>query len=134
MWFAESKLLSQFLARNLFFNFAVDYLSKHPNVKQDLVVTPELRQEFFKFSETSKFSSAEELSRQWNEDPNRNLVDLAMKVEMVNAKFGLEAGRKVQTEGDTQIQKAMGMFGEAARIAALPKKNQPARASKGSSS
>jgi carboxyl-terminal processing protease len=130
--FAESKLLSQFLARNLFFNFAIDYLSKHPNVKADIAVTPELRQEFFKFSEASHFSSAEELTRQWDADPNRSIVDLAMRVEMVNAKFGLEAGRKVQTEGDTQVQKAMGEFGEAARIAALPKKNNTAtKASKG---
>ena len=131
--FAESKLLSQFLARNLFFNFAVDYLSKHPNVKADIAVTPELRRELFRFAEASRFSSAEELERQWNEDPNRSLVDLATKVEIVNARFGLEAGRKVQAEGDTQIQKAMGMFGEAARIAALPKKPNPARASKSTS-
>jgi carboxyl-terminal processing protease len=130
--FADSKLLSQFLARNLFFNFAIDYLSKHPNVKADIAVTPELRQEFFKFAEASRFSSAEELARQWDADPNRSIVDLAMRVEIVNAKFGLEAGRKVQTEGDTQVQKAMGMFGEAARIAALPKKNNTAtKASKG---
>jgi len=132
--FAESKLLAQFLARNLFFNFAVDYLSKHPNVKADITVTPELRQEFFKFAEASRFSSAEELAREWDADQNRSIVDLAMRVEIVNAKFGLEAGRKVQAEGDTQVQKAMGMFGEAARIAALPKKNTTAtKASKGNS-
>ena len=124
------KLLPQFLARNIFFNFAVDYLAKHPDVKRDFEVTPELRTELFRFSEANKFSSVEELQRQWEADPNRNIVDLAMKVELVNAKFGLEAGRKVQSAGDTQLQKALAEFDEAARIAALPKKTNPARAAK----
>ena len=127
---AESKLLSQLLARNLFFNFAVDYLAKHPDVKPNFEVTPALRRQLFEFAEASKFSSAEELTRQWEAEPNRNLVDLAMKVEIVNAKFGLEAGRKVQAEGDTQLQKGLAMFDEAARIAALPKKPAPARAAR----
>ncbi len=128
--FAESKLLSQFLARNLFFNFAIDYLSRHPDVKPNFEVTPELRQQFFKFAEASKFSSVEELTRQWQEESNRGIVDLAMKVEIVNAKFGLEAGRKAQADGDTQLQKGLAMFDEAARIAALPKKPVPSRASR----
>jgi carboxyl-terminal processing protease len=131
--FADSKLLSQFLARNLFFNFAVQYLAKHPVAKPDFAVTPELRGEFFRFAEANKFSSVEELQRQWSEDANRNIIDLALKVEIVNAKFGLEAGRKVQTQGDTQLQKALSMFDEAARIAALPKKPNQARASKSTS-
>jgi carboxyl-terminal processing protease len=128
--FSDSKLLPQFLARNLFFNFAVDYLAKHPNVKADFEVTPELRTDLFRFAEANSFSSVEELQRQWEADPSRNIVDLAMKVEIVNAKFGLEAGRKVQASGDTQLQKALAEFGEAARIAALPKKANPARAAK----
>ncbi len=128
--FSESKLLSQFLARNLFFNFAIDYLSHHPEMKPNFEVTPELRQQLFKFAEASKFSSVEELTRQWEAEPNRGIVDLAMKVEIVNAKFGLEAGRKAQAAGDTQLQKGLAMFDEAARIAALPKKPAPARAAR----
>ncbi len=126
----DSKLLTQLLARNMFFNFAVDWVAKHPEVKENLIVTPALRDEFFRFVEASKFSSAEELQRQWNEDPNRNLIDLSIRIEIANAKFGLEAGRRVQVSGDAQIQKALTLFDEAARIAALPKKPAPSRASK----
>ncbi|MEO8431253.1 MAG: S41 family peptidase [Acidobacteriota bacterium] len=126
----DSKLLSQLLARQLFFNFAVDYLARHPEVKADVAVTEGMREEFFRFAEKSKFSTAEELSRQWQEDANRRLVDLAMQTELVNAKFGLEAGRKVQASGDAQLQKALAEFDEAARIAALPKKPSPARAAR----
>jgi carboxyl-terminal processing protease len=126
----DSKLLTQVLARNLPFNFAVNWLVKHPDVSRDVAVTPAMREEFFRFAETS-FSTAEELKRLWNEDPNRELVDLAIRIELVNARYGLEAGWAVRATGDSQIQKAITQFDEAARIAALPKKKIPARASRG---
>jgi carboxyl-terminal processing protease len=128
----ESKLLTQVLARNLPFTFAVNWLVKHPDVPRDVTITPAIREEFFRFAEASKFSTAEELNREWNEDPNRQLVDLAIRIELVNAKYGLEAGWAVRATGDSQIQKAVTQFGEAERIAALPKKKSPARASRAS--
>ncbi|MGE5278217.1 MAG: S41 family peptidase [Acidobacteriota bacterium] len=126
----DSKLLAQILARGLTFSFAVDWTSRHADVTPDFAVTPEVREAFFKFCEGSKFSSAEELARQWNEDPNKNLIDLAIRVDMVNVKYGLESGWKARAAGDTQIQQALGLFDEAARIAALPKKPNQARAAK----
>jgi carboxyl-terminal processing protease len=122
----DSKLLTQLLARSLFFNFGVDYLSKHRDVPADFTVTPAVRGEFFQFVEKSGYLTAEELQRQWQEDPNRNLTDLAIRVEVANSRFGLEAGRRVQVSGDLQVQKAMTLFSEAARIAALPKKSNTA--------
>ena len=126
----DSKLLTQLLARNLPFNFAVNWLVKHPDVPRDVAVTPAMREEFFKFAETAKFSTADELRRTWNDDPNHDLVDLAIRVELVNAKYGLEAGWGVRETGDAQVQKALTLFGEAERIASLPKKKNPARAAK----
>jgi len=126
----DSKLLTRLLARNMFFNFAVQYLAKHPEVKEDFAVTPETRAEFFRFVEASHFDTAEDLQKQWTDDPHHDLVDLALRTEMINAKFGLEAGWRVRASGDTQVQKALTMFDEAARIAALPKKSPGARASK----
>jgi len=126
----ESKLLAQLLARNVPFNFAVNWLVKHPDVARNVTVTPAMREEFFRFAESSKYSTAAEIARLYAEDPNRELVDLAIKVELVNAKYGLEAGWAVRATGDAQIQKALTQFNEAARIAALPKKKMPARAAR----
>jgi carboxyl-terminal processing protease len=121
----DSKLLQQLLVRYAFFNFAVDWLSRHPKVPQDFAVTPEIRDEFFQFVEKSaKYSTAEDLKKSYAEDSNRSLVDLAIQTEIVNAKFGPEAGRKAFAGGDPQIQKGLTLFGEAARIAALPKKKR----------
>lgn len=126
----DSKLLTQLLARNMFFNFAVQYLARHPEVRDDFGVTPSVREEFFRFVESAKFSTVDDLKRQYDEDPNHNLVDLAIRIEIFNVKYGLDAGWRVRASGDTQIQKALTLFEEAARIAALPKKPSPARASK----
>ena len=68
-----------------------------------ITVTPAMREDFFKFAEASKFSTSEELARLWQAEPNRNVVDLAIQTEIVNTKFGLEAGRRVQAAGDGQL-------------------------------
>jgi len=126
----DSKLVTQLLARNMFFNFAVQWLPRHPEVKQDLQVTPALRQEFFRFVEASKFSTADELSRQWSEEPNKDLLDFALRIDIANVRAGLEAGWRVRASGDMQVQKGLTLFDEAARVAALPKKPNPSHAAK----
>lgn len=121
----DSKLLQQLLARYAFFNFAVDWLTRHPSVTEDFQVTPAIRDEFFQFVEKSaNYSTEDELKKTYAEDPNRGLIDLAIKIEMVNAKFGPESGRRAFASGDPQIQKGLTLFGEAARIAAMPKKKR----------
>ena len=126
----DSKLVTQLLARNMFFNFAVQWLPKHADTPKEFQVTPALRQEFFKFVEDSKFSTAAELERQWSDEPNKGLLDYALRIDMANVRFGLEAGWKVRASGDTQVQKGLSLFDEAARVAALPKKANPAHAAK----
>lgn len=121
----DSKLLQQLLARYAFFNFAVEWLARNPKVAQDFAVTPAIRDEFFQFVEKSaRYSTAEELKKTYDADPNRGLVDLAIQIEVVNARFGPEAGRKAFASGDPQIRKGLTLFGEAARIASLPKKKR----------
>ncbi len=121
----DSKLLQQLLARYAFFNFAVDWLARHPAVDANFEVTPAIRDDFFQFVEKSAhYSTAEDLKKAYAEDANRSLVDLAIRIEVVNAKFGPEAGRRVFVGGDPQIQKALTLFDEASRIASLPKKKR----------
>ena len=126
----DSKLVTQLQARSMFFNFAVQWLPRHPEIKQDVPVTTTLRQEFFRFVEASNFSTAEELERQWNAESNKSLLDLALRIDIANVRAGLENGWRVRASGDAQVQKGLTLFDEAARIAALPKKPNPAHAAK----
>jgi carboxyl-terminal processing protease len=126
-----SKLLPQLLARGMFFNFAVDYAARNPELPAEVKVDERLRGEFFRFAEKNKFSSVDELERQFAEDPLKDRIDLAIRIEIANVRAGLEAGRRIQITGDTQVQKALELFPEAERIAALPKRSGTAvRASK----
>jgi carboxyl-terminal processing protease len=126
-----SKLLPQLLARGMFFNFAVDYAARNPDLPAEVKVDERLRDEFFRFAEKNKFSSVDELERQFAEDPLKDRIDLAIRIEIANVRAGLEAGRRIQITGDTQVQKALELFPEAERIAALPKRSGTAvRASK----
>jgi hypothetical protein len=43
---------------------------------------------------------------------------------------GLEAGWKVRVSGDSQVQKGLTLFDEAARVASMPKKANPAHAAR----
>ena len=81
--------------------------------------------EFFQFVEkTARYSSVDELKKAYADDPNRSLVDLAIRIEVVSAKFGPESGRRVFAGGDPQIQKGLTLFDEAAKIAGMPKKKR----------
>ena len=126
----DSKLVTQLLARNMFFNFAVQWLPRHPEARADVPVTPALRREFFQFVEASGFSTADELERQWGQETNKPLLDLALRIDLANVRAGLEAGWKVRVSGDSQVQKGLTLFDEAARVAALPKKPNPAHAAR----
>jgi carboxyl-terminal processing protease len=118
-----SKLLPQLLARGLFFNFAVDYAARNPELPADVAVDEKIRGEFFRFAEKNKFSSVEELERQFSEDPLKDRIDLAIRMEIANVRAGLEAGRRIQITGDAQVQRALELFPEAERVAALPKRS-----------
>mgnify|MGYP003693597171 CR=1 FL=1 len=75
--------------------------------------------------EASKFSTAEELERQWNDEPNKGLLDYALRIDIANVRFGLEAGWKVRASGDTQVQKGLTLFDEAAARGGPPEEAEP---------
>jgi hypothetical protein len=61
----------QILARGLTFSFAVDWNIEAPRRDAGVRRHPRHPQAFFEFCEASKFSTAAELTRQWNEDPKQ---------------------------------------------------------------
>ena len=85
---ATPSSLQQLLARYAFFNFAVDWLVEAPQGRRGLRGDPgDPRRVLPVRREVGKFSTAEELKKAYGEDPNRSLVDLAIRIEIVNAKL-----------------------------------------------
>ncbi len=118
----EARLLSEQVARlfgqSAFFRFAVERLKDIPPPQQEAFATgwegtpPELER-FFAFVATNEALTPEDLAvvradAQATEDVSRNL-----KVEVLNATLGLEAGYRVGLAGDNQVAEALAKLPQA---------------------
>ena len=120
--FVKAPTLSRFAttlyARGLFFEFAVDYLAKHPAIARDFSVTEAVRDDFFRFVDASPglaFEKGAKAAYAGEKDPFP--VDLALREEILTARFGDEAGYRVSLENDVQLKKALTLFPEAEKLA-----------------
>lgn len=120
--FVKAPTLSRFATtlytRGLFFEFAVDYLAKHPSIPRDFPVTEAVRDEFFKFvdaKQTLPFERDAKTLYAAEKDPL--IIDRALREEVITAKFGREAGYQVSLEDDVQLKKALTLFPEAEKLA-----------------
>ena len=109
-------------ALGVFFNFAVDYLTRHRDVSNEFAVTDDVRNDFFAFLEKEGVESAAAARKDYTADPERAAIDTQIAAEILTAKFDANAGWKRALKTDVQFERALASFGEAARIASLPKK------------
>jgi carboxyl-terminal processing protease len=108
--------------KGAFFGFAVQYLAKHPNVPRSFAVTPDVRDAFFEYLGSQDIIDPKDAKADYDKDADRASMDAAIQSEVMSAKFGVVEGWRVAMAADKQVQKALGSFDEAARVAALPKK------------
>jgi carboxyl-terminal processing protease len=96
----ESTYLSQLRRENLMFDFAVRYVAAHPDLKQGFVVGDEGLKAF---------------------ESSRKGIELRLRSQIGRVKWGAEMESKILVEGDVQVQKALTLFDEAAKLAAAGK-------------
>ena len=130
--FVKTPTLSRFAAmlyaRGLFFDFAVDYHAKHPNIPRDFQTTPEVREGFYKFVDSRPnlpFEGKTKVSYEAESDPS--ILDRAIREELLTAVYGREAGYRVSMEGDVQLRKALTLFPEAEKLAMAHQQMQLAK-------
>ncbi len=106
-----SKLLQRLIRENAIFDFCVRYLAAHPEFDKDAQVNDGVLAEFAKFIELKKIAvSAEEF------EADRKHVGLRLRAQMARLRSGVEAESQILAEGDVQVQKALTLFEEAARL------------------
>jgi carboxyl-terminal processing protease len=132
--FVKAPTLTRFAAtlyaRGLFFEFAVDYRAKHPDVPRDFQMTPAVRQEFFKFVDGKPGLSLEgKTQASYEAEPDPSILDRAIREELLTAAYGREAGYRVNMEGDVQLKKALTLFPEAEKLAMAHQQMQLAKSS-----
>ncbi|MEO7918441.1 MAG: S41 family peptidase, partial [Thermoanaerobaculia bacterium] len=129
--FVKAEPLSRFAAtlyaRGVFFEFAVDYRTRHANVPRDLKVTDGLKDEFFRFvdSRPTPYDTKAKVAYEAEKDPS--LIDRALREELATAVYGRESGYRVGLEGDVQLRKALTLFPDAQKLAAVKKPAQVAK-------
>ena len=123
-----SRYATTLYARGLFFEFAVDYLAKHPAIARDFAVTEAVRDDFFRFVDAKPGLPIEKGAKAaYAEEKDPLVVDRALREEIMTAKFGREAGYRVSLENDVQLKKALTLFPEAEKLALAHEQMQLAK-------
>jgi len=115
------------LARNGYLNFAVDFAArnkskiKSPQWEPGPEVLDELRAWLVK----EKIATDKEVEEAFAQESVRKYSLLQIRAEVLNIPYGQEARHRVLSEGDTQIQTALGLFGKAAEMQAQRRELPP---------
>ena len=110
-----SKFIDALERQQIFFHFAVDYNARHKDVPKGFEVTPAVLQELERFLDARKVKwSAADI------DENRERLRSGIREAIASALWGFEEAYRVYAETDRQIQRALELFPEAQRLAALP--------------
>ena len=105
--------------RSAIFNYAVEYSSKHPNLTKDVVVTPAMVEEFVRHASEKEIAPVADIRDALSKPADRRYIERALKAEIVAAKFGFDASYPYRLQGDAQVEKAIELFPEASKLAAL---------------
>jgi carboxyl-terminal processing protease len=113
----ESALLSRLTRRdNLMFDYAVRYVATHPDLKQGFVIGDAGIKDFQTFLASRNFKyEADEFEK------SRKGIELRLRSQIGRVKWNAETENKILIEGDAQVQKALTLFEEAAKLEAAGK-------------
>lgn len=105
--------------RGGFTDFASDYLSTHERVPRSFQPDDQMLSDFGDFLRRGGIRTPDDY---W--DADRDYLKLRLRTELMNLAYGIEAGDRIATEGDPQVQGAAKLFG---RIDVLLKPAENAR-------
>jgi carboxyl-terminal processing protease len=105
--------------RSALFNYGVEYAAAHPNLKQDLEITPAMMEDFIKYAVDKDVASADDIRAALKKPDDRKYIERALKAEIIAAKFGYDASYPYRLQGDSQVEKALELFPEAQKLATM---------------
>jgi len=106
-------------AHGVFFNFAVDYLARHPNVSGTFAIDPSVRDELFRFVESQGIEKADAARSEYQADESRSRIDAEIVQDVLSSKFGPDEGWKSLLRSDVQMERALAAFPRAEHLANL---------------
>jgi carboxyl-terminal processing protease len=116
----ELSRISQLLeVRSGIFNYAVEYVSKNPDVTREVVVTPAMMDALVRHAADADIAEEADIRKALENPMDRTFVERALKAEIVAAKFGYDASYPYRLQGDAQVEKALEVFPEAQKLATM---------------
>lgn len=103
--------LSRLVRENLLFDFSVRWAQAHPDLKPDFTVDKPMLTEFRHFLDSKGVETGEPF------DANLSVVEMRLRAQISRVKWGADAENRVFAESDPQVQKALTLFDEAAKLA-----------------
>jgi carboxyl-terminal processing protease len=123
-----SRFAATLYARGLFFEYAVDYRARHKEVPRDFQVNDEVRADFFRFLDGKAVPGYEgKIRAAYEGEKDPTVIDRAIREELLTAVWGREAGYRASLDGDVQLKKALTLFPDAEKLAALHEAARVAR-------
>lgn len=104
--------------RNAFFEFAVDYHSRHPVTDPAWQPPESILDDFRAWLAAEEIGTAEELEEIFSNTESRDIARRQIHADIANSAFGTEAAHRVLAEGDVQIRAALEAFDRAAALLA----------------
>jgi len=105
--------------RSAIFNYAVEYAAKHPDLTEQLQITPAIVDDFVNFSVSKDIAPLADIRETLAKPDDRSYIERALKSEIVAAKFGYDASYPYRLQGDAQVEKALESFPQAQKLATL---------------
>ncbi len=115
-----SRWMATLYARGVFFEWAVQYRAKNPEIPRDFKATDAVREDFFAFADGRPNAPETPARAAFAEEKDKAALDRALSEELVGAVHGAEAGYRVSIDGDVQLKKALTLFPEAEKLAGIP--------------
>jgi len=116
-----SEHLARLLGQSAFFHAAVEYLADKPDkaaAARAFTVTPEVIASFRARVIADKWLPEAEIDHALADSGDRHDIDVALRAEVLNAGVSLSEGFRAFTGSDTQVQAALKLFDEAAKLQA----------------
>jgi carboxyl-terminal processing protease len=103
--------------RSAIFNYGVDYVAKHPDVTQEVTITPQVMEDFVRYASDKDIAPVADIREALTKPNDRSFIERALKSEIIAAKYGFDASYPYRLRGDNQIAKAIEVLPESQKLA-----------------
>src|SRR5437764_318314 len=103
--------------RSAIFNYGVEYAAKHPDLTKEMVLTPQILEDFTRYAADKDIAPVADIRDALQKPNDRTYLERALKSEIIAAKFGFDASYPFRLQGDNQIEKALEVLPESQKLA-----------------